>query len=78
MVTCDIIDLLTLAVCLCRLVRERLKVEVEKMSNQFSGFRPGLVVLQVSLLVSEDQVSEVQVSEVQVSEDQLSEVKVSP
>ncbi|XP_071394853.1 C-1-tetrahydrofolate synthase, cytoplasmic-like [Centroberyx affinis] len=29
------------------LVRERLKKEVEKMKSQFSGFRPGLVVLQV-------------------------------
>ncbi|XP_029282143.1 C-1-tetrahydrofolate synthase, cytoplasmic-like [Cottoperca gobio] len=33
--------------CLCRLVRERLKAEVEEMKSQFSGFRPGLVVLQV-------------------------------
>lgn len=31
----------------CRLVRERLKNDVEKMRNRFSGFRPGLVVLQV-------------------------------
>ncbi|XP_014910826.1 C-1-tetrahydrofolate synthase, cytoplasmic [Poecilia latipinna] len=30
-----------------KLVRERLKNDVEKMRNQFSGFRPGLVVLQV-------------------------------
>uniref|UniRef100_A0AAZ1X213 methenyltetrahydrofolate cyclohydrolase n=1 Tax=Oreochromis aureus TaxID=47969 RepID=A0AAZ1X213_OREAU len=30
-----------------KMVRERLKKEVEKMTNQFSGFRPGLVVLQV-------------------------------
>ncbi|XP_041814803.1 C-1-tetrahydrofolate synthase, cytoplasmic-like [Chelmon rostratus] len=28
-------------------VRERLKMEVEKMKSHFSGFRPGLVVLQV-------------------------------
>uniref|UniRef100_A0A3B3VW04 methenyltetrahydrofolate cyclohydrolase n=1 Tax=Poecilia latipinna TaxID=48699 RepID=A0A3B3VW04_9TELE len=36
--------------CVCRLVRERLKNDVEKMRNQFSGFRPGLVVLQVRRL----------------------------
>ncbi|XP_034018147.1 C-1-tetrahydrofolate synthase, cytoplasmic [Thalassophryne amazonica] len=30
-----------------KLVRERLKQEVETMKNQFSGFRPSLVVLQV-------------------------------
>ncbi|KAF3703268.1 C-1-tetrahydrofolate synthase, cytoplasmic [Channa argus] len=30
-----------------KLVRERLKNEVEKMKSQFSGFRPSLVVLQV-------------------------------
>ncbi|XP_074541501.1 C-1-tetrahydrofolate synthase, cytoplasmic-like [Halichoeres trimaculatus] len=30
-----------------KLVRERLKAEVEAMKNQFSGFRPSLVVLQV-------------------------------
>ncbi|XP_039980514.1 C-1-tetrahydrofolate synthase, cytoplasmic isoform X2 [Xiphias gladius] len=30
-----------------KLVRERLKNEVEKMRSQFSGFRPSLVVLQV-------------------------------
>ncbi|XP_061563505.1 C-1-tetrahydrofolate synthase, cytoplasmic-like [Cololabis saira] len=30
-----------------RLVRERLKKDVEAMKNQFSGFRPSLVVLQV-------------------------------
>lgn len=30
-----------------KLVRERLKKEVEKMKSQFSGFRPSLVVLQV-------------------------------
>lgn len=30
-----------------KLVRDRLKSEVEKMKSQFSGFRPGLVVLQV-------------------------------
>ncbi|XP_039874386.1 C-1-tetrahydrofolate synthase, cytoplasmic-like isoform X4 [Simochromis diagramma] len=30
-----------------KIVRERLKKEVEKMASQFSGFRPGLVVLQV-------------------------------
>ncbi|XP_060908857.1 C-1-tetrahydrofolate synthase, cytoplasmic-like [Labrus mixtus] len=29
------------------LVRERLKAEVESMKSEFSGFRPGLVVLQV-------------------------------
>ena len=33
---------------MCRLVRERLKNEVEKMRTHFSGFRPSLVVLQVS------------------------------
>ncbi|XP_047429493.1 C-1-tetrahydrofolate synthase, cytoplasmic-like [Mugil cephalus] len=30
-----------------KLVRNRLKEEVDKMTSQFSGFRPGLVVLQV-------------------------------
>ncbi|MEQ2189860.1 hypothetical protein GOODEAATRI_029764 [Goodea atripinnis] len=30
-----------------KLVRERLKKDVEKMKSQFSGFRPSLVVLQV-------------------------------
>ncbi|TDH00794.1 hypothetical protein EPR50_G00192660 [Perca flavescens] len=30
-----------------KLVRERLQKEVEKMRSQFSGFRPGLLVLQV-------------------------------
>ncbi|XP_037305981.1 C-1-tetrahydrofolate synthase, cytoplasmic-like isoform X2 [Pungitius pungitius] len=30
-----------------RLVRERLKLQVEEMRGHFSGFRPGLVVLQV-------------------------------
>ncbi|XP_028296396.1 C-1-tetrahydrofolate synthase, cytoplasmic-like [Gouania willdenowi] len=30
-----------------RLVKDRLKVEVEKISSEFSGFRPSLVVLQV-------------------------------
>lgn len=30
-----------------KMVRERLKTEVEKMKTHFSGFRPGLVVLQV-------------------------------
>ncbi|XP_035534284.1 C-1-tetrahydrofolate synthase, cytoplasmic-like [Morone saxatilis] len=30
-----------------KLVRERLRMEVEKMKSHFSGFRPGLVVLQV-------------------------------
>ncbi|MEQ2234481.1 hypothetical protein ILYODFUR_032179, partial [Ilyodon furcidens] len=30
-----------------KLVRERLKNDVEKMKSQFSGFRPSLVVLQV-------------------------------
>ncbi|KAG7218354.1 hypothetical protein INR49_020452, partial [Caranx melampygus] len=34
-----------------KLVRERLKSEVEKMSSQFSGFRPSLVVLQVGQVV---------------------------
>ncbi|XP_042071061.1 C-1-tetrahydrofolate synthase, cytoplasmic isoform X2 [Haplochromis burtoni] len=32
-----------------KIVRERLKKEVEKMASQFSGFRPGLVVLQVGI-----------------------------
>ena len=35
-------------VCVSRLVRERLQTEVEKMKSHFSGFRPALVVLQVS------------------------------
>lgn len=35
-----------------RQVKERLKKEVAEMKNQFSGFRPGLVVLQVSLDLS--------------------------
>lgn len=30
-------------------MREKLKEEVEKMKSRFSGFRPGLLVLQVSL-----------------------------
>ncbi len=38
---------LILNVCVSRLVRERLKVEVEKMKSDFSGFRPALLVLQV-------------------------------
>uniref|UniRef100_A0A673NEP4 C-1-tetrahydrofolate synthase, cytoplasmic n=1 Tax=Sinocyclocheilus rhinocerous TaxID=307959 RepID=A0A673NEP4_9TELE len=35
-----------------RQVKERLKKEVAEMKNQFPGFRPGLVVLQVSLVLS--------------------------
>ncbi|TKS65060.1 C-1-tetrahydrofolate synthase, cytoplasmic [Collichthys lucidus] len=32
-----------------KLVRDRLKMEVEKMKSLFSGFRPGLVVLQIGI-----------------------------